>query len=205
MTFVLRSGRVQRLCNPSAFGLTGQGDYRCYIIPLLCMSAQRQLCANKSISHSTHSRLHHDSSATQPTELACRILTRLATRRALEAGVARVSMGDSSSRQQLAYLYAGAGACFLAGWGAHAVFTSRRTPQKPAAHPSARPPLPLGGLSAGRPSAVGDSPSAPPSAASTPRASIDVSFSDGSQHKMALLVRSDLPQLVPACPCNEDS
>ncbi len=105
-----------------------------------------------------------------------------------------MSHPSGSSSNQLAYLYAGAGACFLAGWGAHAFFVSRRSP--PRAAESARPPAaPL----PARPSAA-SSPSGNASALSTPRESTAASVSDGCLYKMAILVRNDLSQLV-CCNC----
>lgn len=96
---------------------------------------------------------------------------------------------SDSSKQTLA-LCAGAGACFFAGWTAHAAFSSR---WRPTVHPDgdgkrqAAQSLPTH-------LAGGDASSVSPSAASTPREghSYPPSMADHNGHKMALLVRADL-------------
>jgi hypothetical protein len=85
-------------------------------------------------------------------------------------------------------LCAGAGACFLAGWTAHAAF---RSGWRPTAHHDAsskRQPAHL------QPTHVsgGDTPSQSPSAASTPRGGYPASLTEQNGHKMALLVRTDI-------------
>ncbi len=102
-----------------------------------------------------------------------------------------MSQQSSDSNRQLVYLYAGAGACFLAGWGAHVAFSSWRS-TGPRAAPQSAARLPQRLSTAGGPSDNH-------SAVSTPRESTAASVGDNSLYKMALLVRTDLPQLVRRC------
>lgn len=98
----------------------------------------------------------------------------------------------SDSNRQGLLLCCGAGACFLAGWSAHAAFSSRRRPAT--AHPDVA-------SSSGKrqaPHAMpahlsgGETASHTPSAASTPRGSYQASVTDQNGPKMALLVRADM-------------
>ena len=98
-----------------------------------------------------------------------------------------VQQQSNSSSHTLA-LCAGAGACFLAGWTAHAAFRSGWRPRAHHDASSRRQPAHL------MPTHVsgGDTPSQSPSVASTPRGGYPASLTEQNGHKMALLVRTDI-------------